>query len=150
MGCKLEVFQMIWQIDSYAAGRSYRVEKVVSQLRIHSVYIFECCTFKNFWTCSRGLVKPFQMRRQLKAGKYVSYRSVSSRLVVMLGVESKGGVFAAFPPRHLPLAVVLCMDVGMRWTARFVSFIMGSKSTPTCSIKHWKNSIPGPYKAPVQ
>jgi len=23
-------------------------------------------------------------------------------------------VFAAFPPRHLPLAVVLCMDVGMK------------------------------------
>lgn len=59
----------------------YRVEKVVSHPRVYSVCIFECCTFKKFWTCSRGLVKPFQMRRQLKSGKYVSYRSVSSHLV---------------------------------------------------------------------
>jgi len=42
-------------------------------------------------------------------------------------------VFAAFPPRRMTLAV--CMDVGMRCTARFVSFIRGSKSTTNMFYK---------------
>jgi hypothetical protein len=78
----------------------------------------------------------------------------------MLGVESKGGGvrdgnvterFRSFPTSTFASGCGFVYGCRHEDGQPASSPSLGAqRAQPTCSIKHWKGSIPGPYRAPVQ